>query len=183
MAEDVIKTQQSDLDTELATLQAKRANLWADTFGKGKDMNKNTMVWKQAKLAASRSDIERRLSQIKAFQVLQGCLSRQGLIGFEVPGDGNCGLYSLCCLSNDRPFADGDGDIAKSLRQTLSEMWVKASTIDRWITIYSHMVLAVQSKHAEVKKEVAEESSKHITPQKRKAELGLVEFGSNFCKH
>ena len=82
----------------------------------------------------------------------------QGLHAFEVPGDGNCGIWSLLCLLHGQHFTSWDNeDLQKQcddLRVRCAEYWVEECGNPMWQEIFNATVASFDERPSSKEKKL-----------------------------
>ena len=110
------------------------------------------------------STAAQRINAIHNHRKLQDTLQKQHLACFEVPADGNCGVYTLLCLENLQ-FGTGsrDPDIVTQHRNFIADAWEEVAKDDQtWQEIYQRLVATfdVRTEREEAMNVPTQESTK-----------------------
>lgn len=82
--------------------------------------------------------VAQRIDAISRFRQLQSALGKAGFVCFEVPPDGNCGVYTVACLEDGQPGAGRSAAKITAVRVFIANAWCIASDYDPiWRAIFA----------------------------------------------
>lgn len=124
-----------------------------------------------------------RIRQIRNFQFLQKWLDRVDLFATEVPGDGNCAIWTLIALNAKNPRYTPSLPDCQAARKELADLWLSAVPMPLWQQIFVRCVASLDpsvkrdpSKQEPDRKSVKLEPILLTTPPRRKGCVEMVDL-------
>lgn len=112
-----------------------------------------------------------RINMIERLVHWNKLLALKGLVCFEVPAEGNCGIYSVLAQEAGEPLVSTQDDITLC-RAKIASAWCEAAKTTRWRQLYADFVAEFdEESNNQPDSSIQKEVKKEITPKKKKKKL------------